>query len=341
MSEFEQSEKPEAVKQRPYVFTFWDSSGPMPEYIRLCIETQKKNLPPHYEHVHLNFESCIDWVPERDWLWKWSFPAAEGRSQSQEGRRWALFSDMLRIALIRRHGGVWIDIDTLIFPHFTRLRKLHREHEIIVAEGADGQLANGLISARRKSPFMNALWLAMREGLAEKKRRNEQTLGWGELGFRLLKKQWLYQEAGNGFILPYGMYLNFDHSEESPLFAEASFAASELHVNAIGISVLNNSLAQDIRQMNTEDLTRANTMFARGFRYAMGESGRYQKYLMPLTAEQMISINRDAPVRQSLALMQKKNEHLDRQREKLRERNAELENLRKRARRAEARLQAD
>lgn len=313
---------------RPYLFTFWQSSGQMPEYIRLCMETQKRNFAGHYRHIHLDFESCLDWVPERDWLWDRSVPASEGRSSSKEGRRWALFTGMLRIALLQRHGGCWVDVDTLVFPQFGRLRKLHRACEVVVAEGAGGLLANSLISVRRRSPFMRVMWQAIQGKLREKEQNGDALLGWGELGFRLLRKKWTTQGTDSGFVLPYGMFLNFDSSQASPLFTSSPFVPSELHVNAIAVSVLNNSIESDVRGMSASELCRADTMFARSFAYAMGEDGIYQRHLSRLSAGQLLSVNRAGVMGRSMADQAEKNAKQRELRTKLARRNRELTKLR-------------
>ncbi|MDR1477253.1 MAG: capsular polysaccharide synthesis protein [Rickettsiales bacterium] len=84
------------------IFTFWEPADAMPAYIRLCIETWRRHLP-EYEIVVLDYSNIYKYIPKDlydDVLWT-DFSIAKQ-------------SDALTAALLERHGGIWLDADTVI-----------------------------------------------------------------------------------------------------------------------------------------------------------------------------------------------------------------------------------
>ena len=85
------------------VFTFWEPRNKMPGYIRACLGTWR--FIPNAEVVVLDYETIKDYLPED------LFRACTCRSMSL-----AMQSDAYRALLIERHGGVWLDADTVVLP---------------------------------------------------------------------------------------------------------------------------------------------------------------------------------------------------------------------------------
>ena len=84
------------------VFTFWEPKGAIPGYVRLCMETWARSLSGH-EVVVLDYASLDEYLmpAERDAiLWK--------------GMTFAMQSDCIRCAVLKKHGGVWLDADTVL-----------------------------------------------------------------------------------------------------------------------------------------------------------------------------------------------------------------------------------
>ncbi len=86
-----------------FVYTFWEPRTSIPYYLQMCMETWKKYLP-NATIVLLDYKNLRDFVDMRDIGLK----LLSGRFSFSQ------FSDALRVALLAKHGGVWIDIDTII-----------------------------------------------------------------------------------------------------------------------------------------------------------------------------------------------------------------------------------
>lgn len=84
------------------VFTFWEPRSAMPGYLRLCLETWRKFLPGWQIEV-LDYERLPAFLPQDE-------------IQAVVCHDMKLFNqaDAIRCALLRRHGGVWLDLDTVV-----------------------------------------------------------------------------------------------------------------------------------------------------------------------------------------------------------------------------------
>lgn len=86
-----------------FVYTFWEPRDRIPLYLRLCMETWKKFLP-NATIVVLDYKNLGEFIDVRElglnlFSGKFSLP---------------MIADAIRVALLAKHGGVWLDIDTII-----------------------------------------------------------------------------------------------------------------------------------------------------------------------------------------------------------------------------------
>ena len=84
------------------VFTFWEPKEAMPGYVQLCMETWKACLPGS-EVVVLDYRTLGDYLTPSEQaavLWK--------------KMTFAMQSDCIRCAVLKKHGGIWLDADTVL-----------------------------------------------------------------------------------------------------------------------------------------------------------------------------------------------------------------------------------
>lgn len=74
-----------------------------PEMVNVCLESHMKHLPG-YEFRVLDMENYRQWVELPEWVEE---KYARGMIPA------ALFSDVLRVAVLKRYGGVWMDASVL------------------------------------------------------------------------------------------------------------------------------------------------------------------------------------------------------------------------------------
>lgn len=87
-----------------FVYTFWEPRENIPYYLRLCMETWKKFLP-NATIVVLDYKNIGEFIDVREL----------GLNLFSDKRfNFLHISDAIRVALLAKHGGVWIDVDTII-----------------------------------------------------------------------------------------------------------------------------------------------------------------------------------------------------------------------------------
>ncbi len=90
------------MTNKPKIFTFWEPKEKIPAYIKLCMETWQKHLPD-YKIVVLDYENLDEWLGYGyfdEYLYN-NFCLAQQ-------------SDAIRVALLYKYGGIWLDADTII-----------------------------------------------------------------------------------------------------------------------------------------------------------------------------------------------------------------------------------
>ena len=91
------------------IYTFWEPRERMPYYIKLCIETWKKFLPDA-EITILDFSNVKKYVDVDIF----------GKNLLSGRFTFMLIADAVRIALIEKIGGIWLDADTIILNKSAR-----------------------------------------------------------------------------------------------------------------------------------------------------------------------------------------------------------------------------
>lgn len=106
------------------VWTCWlQGMEDAPYMVKKCVESQKKALQD-YEHRVLTLENYHQWVEVPEYIEK---KFRKGRIPR------ALFTDLLRLAVLKKYGGVWLDASVL-FTGFENEKLLNRLHKIEQSE---------------------------------------------------------------------------------------------------------------------------------------------------------------------------------------------------------------
>ncbi|MCP4073181.1 MAG: hypothetical protein GY742_15810 [Hyphomicrobiales bacterium] len=318
---------------KPYAFTFWESETPKPAYISLCAETHIRNLSAKFQLIQLNFESCLEWAPNRDELFRYCEPASEGQSTDLAGRKLALFCDLLRVQLLHKHGGFWVDADTLVFPQFSALADMVDGYQLIASEAEGGRIANTVMGCMPGSKFMKEFAGRIDIVLKEKEKTAEREAGWGEYGHWITRELLLSSGDQDIFILPFGMIIPFDNQTKNTIFGPASEFANLIPATSLGVSFFNNSISVENRSKSSQELLSEDTVFSRAYRIAMGQATKTEGWKpLPLSANQFEPYNRLVQSRDVTRALEKKSRNMIVLKEKLKQRNTKITQLREVAR---------
>ena len=89
------------------IWTYWSQANVMPEFNKLCIETWRKKNPDFVIHV-LNDENILKFISLNE-LPKYFFEITPLQSRS----------DVVRLALLKKYGGIWMDSSIICLKSLT------------------------------------------------------------------------------------------------------------------------------------------------------------------------------------------------------------------------------
>lgn len=95
------------------IWTYWQAE-PAPAFIQACIANWRRSAPDHEVRL-LNHNQLMQWLPAL----RADFDALSAARQS----------DWLRLQLLARHGGVWMDASTLLSRDLDWLHELHARRQ--------------------------------------------------------------------------------------------------------------------------------------------------------------------------------------------------------------------
>jgi hypothetical protein len=153
------------TKIKPYLWVYWelknDASKP-PDYITLCIETMKKN-GYLFNMVLLNEKNVFDYLPDL-------------RLDINELPLIALKTDYIRVALLYKYGGIWLDADTIMMEPLTKVVDLINNGEDFIGFGCTGETcitdgygfpSNGAMASKKHSVLMERCLNSLNKKLDE------------------------------------------------------------------------------------------------------------------------------------------------------------------------------
>lgn len=127
------------------IFTFWEPKDKIPGYIRLCIKTWEKYLTD-YEIIILDYEIA------KKYLGEYLFTNIICKNMSTP-----MQTDGLRVALLKKFGGIWLDADTIILKN-TFIKQLENYELAMIGDNKSKFQYIGFIYGSKKSSLLN-IWL--------------------------------------------------------------------------------------------------------------------------------------------------------------------------------------
>lgn len=328
--------RPDATRL-PYAFVFWQDTVGHPAYIDLCRETMVRNLAGHFELIELDFESCQQWWPEAKEYYDRCVPRQKGQSPSIPARQMALFTDLLRVHLLAHYGGLWVDADTIVLPRGAALAAL-AQRDFFCSEAELGTLGNGTIGGRPGSPFLAEMARQMRDGMAER----TEPVGWGEFGFRLIRRTVAERPEDDLFVVPFGAIVQFfsptAHRRGRAATPGGSFSPGDdydalVPADALVLTMFNNSTTTEQRDRSREDLVAERTVLSEAYRRAMNDA--------PSDALLLETHNRAVAAVHAVEQERRMDAYLSEAKTKLRARNETVKELREQIVRLRERITAN
>ncbi len=141
------------------VWAYWE--GPCPDWITACLRTLRAAAP----RLRLLDAASFDtwWDQDRD----------IDLSRLQVAHR----ADFIRLFLLQRYGGLWVDADCVVMQPLAPVLALLRTQEMVAHRERSGLISNGFLAARPDSRILRDTYAKVCALL-----RSRRPLGWTTIG---------------------------------------------------------------------------------------------------------------------------------------------------------------
>ena len=169
-----------------HVWTYWSNvyDDRMPPYLRLCLDTIKTQC--HGADVVLvTPENMHDFLDDSDI--KVDLSCIEMRDPANPAV--SLRTDYIRVALLRKYGGLWVDIDCVMLRNPVELLKRDlRVHDFVAMRKESSKTKHISVSfmASRPNGKIISEYKRQIEVLIDHKFSMDEKFGWSEIGSDLL-----------------------------------------------------------------------------------------------------------------------------------------------------------
>jgi len=104
------------INKNNVIYTFWEPKEKIPGYIRLCIKTWKKYLPEYKVNI-------LDYRKSKKLIEEPVFSNIVCKKMEMK-----IQTDAIRVAILKKFGGIWIDADTIILND--KIIKLFQNYDL-------------------------------------------------------------------------------------------------------------------------------------------------------------------------------------------------------------------
>lgn len=157
------------ARAKTRIFTFWEPRGQMPAYLRLCMRTWERHVE-RYEVTVIDYASLPELLGD------------DGLDLEALSRfRLPIQKDAIMVAVLRRHGGVFMDVDTLMTRPIDRYVDALAASEVVLIG-----LHLAFMAARPDARLLEPWYAAIRQRLAAASAETAPRAQWDHLGNSLL-----------------------------------------------------------------------------------------------------------------------------------------------------------
>jgi hypothetical protein len=164
----------ELFQEKSKIWVYWE--GSKPQYIDLCFDTINKHCQKDFDIIILNDKSVHQYLPYL--------------RQDINKLQIAQKTDYIRINLLYKYGGIWLDADTIVFKSLKPIINKLEKYDF-VGFGCTGYIcknegypypSNGILCSRKNGTLMKACLDKLNSVLDNSKKK----FGYFELGKDLM-----------------------------------------------------------------------------------------------------------------------------------------------------------
>ncbi len=242
-----------------YIWLYWENlpGKVIPPYIELCHETIRHYCGDDFEIVLTTDKTIRDYIPEA------------GPFEDIVNPNPAIRADFIRVHLLQKYGGIWLDSDIVLLQNFASMKPLIKEH--------------GFVGFHKNSAGDNhvPVWIMMTEPegkvITEYRQRLHDTLqsgrrrfGWSQLGAGMITpiiRNWAcvadYKLLPEVLVSPVPWQrFRLVHQQLEP--------ARFLTEDTMAFMLFNNKYSEEFKTQSKEEILASDTLVAKLLRLSLG-----------------------------------------------------------------------
>ncbi len=245
----------------PKIFMYWENAPGQTrhEYIDLCEKTIRKYCKDDFDIILITPDNLNNYLPGKDYS---SITCADGKRPTENI---SIRVGCMRVALLHKYGGIWIDIDTILMKSLAPMWELAEQYGFVGVEETRSKkywVLNGIMAAKKGSSVMEEYMVRLENHLSRK-----QNLRWGEIGARMLTP--LLQQCKDKYLLPEHSFLPIFWDDWKLFFSENAKISDYMKSDTYGFILYNKFFTAEFKNKSKEEVLQSNNLIAKLFRRSL------------------------------------------------------------------------
>jgi hypothetical protein len=250
-----------------HLFTYWETpkGSSKPGYISVCEETITKHCSKHFRVRHLDPIKLRKWLPDIT-------PNLEKiRYNRDPAHTITAQSNYIRVALLNKYGGVWLDSDTLVLRDFEEVyNALHNlKKDFVYSPQWIPNKRNHSVGACFMGAQKNGKVIGAYQKILDKLINKQSRFSWGDLGHKLLTPLVSHHASECYKIKEKCMYpIRISHA--GLFFKEEKRMMSLIDDNTLCFTLYNSIFPKKFKVLGRTQLLTGKTVLSKAFRHSLG-----------------------------------------------------------------------
>lgn len=248
-----------------HLFTYWETpkGASKPGYIDVCEETITKHCSKHFIVNHVTPKNLKEFLPG---LNKRMYGIGCNRDPSHIV---TIQSDYIRVALLKKYGGVWLDSDTLVLRDFEEvyniLHNLKKDFVYSIQSAYKKRYAGNCFMGSQKDGKVITAYLKILDDMIKDKVRFK----WGQLGHKILTPvvQWFHKDC---YKIDQRKIYPIKIEQAGLFFKEEKRMMSLIDDDTLCFTLYNSLFPKKFKTLPRRELLTGKTIISKAFRHSLG-----------------------------------------------------------------------
>ncbi len=241
-----------------YIWLYWENrpGKVIPPYIELCHETIRRHCSDDFEVVLTTPETIRNYIPDA------------GEFEKIRNPNPAIRAAYIRVALLAKYGGIWMDSDIIVMKSFDPMKELIEKHDFVCFHknsAGDNHIPNWIFMSTPGSKVITEYKRRIDNAIKKKK-----AFPWGQLGARMISpivRNWADED--DRIILPERLVSPIPWQKKR-LFFTARDPSAYIREDTLSCLLWNNQFSEAFKLYSRETVLDSGILMAKLFKQSLG-----------------------------------------------------------------------